>query len=163
VASNNAEGLGEAVMPRVIDVKLVKISCQKNGFGGSLQVRGDILGQTFNADPTDPTVHQNAVDTKDIFPFLSGPISVAVGEEVPVRMDDSVSFALSTAPDLEPVGLSPPFLLISVRLDGIGRNVLLIKQNTIQSVGVDMPFDVTVESDNVKATLGFSLKGQQPF
>ena len=150
-------------MPRVIEVKLVKISCQKNGFGGSIQVKGDVLGQTFNFDPTDPAIHQDAVDTKDIFPFVAGPISVAEGGEVPVRMDDGVAFALSTAPDLEPVGQNPPFLLISVRLDGIGRNVLLIKQHTILSVEVDVPFDLKVESDNVQVTLGLNLKGQPPF
>ena len=150
-------------MARVIDVKLVKISCQKNGFGGSVQVKGQVVGQTFNFDPTDPSIHQDALDTKDIFPFLAGPISVAVGEEVQVRMDESVSFALSTAPDLEPVGLNPPFLLITVRLDGIGSNVLLIRQHTILSVDVDVPFDVKVESDNVQVTLGFNLRGQQPF
>lgn len=149
-------------MARVIDVKLVKISCQKNGFGGSVQVRGDVFGQTFNQDPTDASIHQNPLSTRDIFPFPSGPISVSEGEEVQVRMDNSVPFALSTAPDLEPDGLNPPFLLISARLDGIGSNVLLIRQHTILSVDVDVPFDVKVGSDNVQVTLGFILKGNQP-
>lgn len=73
-------------------------------------------------------------------------------------MDDSVAFALSTAPDQEPVGLNPPFLAITAHLDGIGLNMLLIKQHRIESVEQDVPFDLAIETDNVKVTLGFNLR-----
>jgi hypothetical protein len=77
---------------------------------------------------------------------------------------DSVTFCLSTAPDLEPVGLNPPFLRIfaSLNLDlPLGR--LDLNQHSIQSVGEQVPLAITIQDENIAIELGFIVVGQPPF
>ena len=147
-------------MPRLYDVTLLTISCEKNGFGGPIQVTGNVVGQTFNHDPRDPTIHQSPVVTKEIFPFLSGPVSVAVGEPASVRMDESVTFTL-LSPFTDAPGSSPPFLMITANLDRIGLNAFVIDKNTPPELeNVDTPVDLTIEASNVTITLRFNLRLQ---
>jgi hypothetical protein len=144
-------------MPRLIDVTLLTISCEKNGFGGSIQVTGNVFGQTYNQDPRDPTIHQNPVVTKEIFPFLAGPVSVAVGAPASIQMDDSVTFTL-ISPFLDAPGSSPPFLMITANLDRIGLNAFVIDQHTPPGQeNVDTPVDLTIAAPNVTVTLRFNL------
>jgi hypothetical protein len=41
-------------MPRIIEVTLQTIACSANGFGGAVQVSGDLGGETFQNDPNNP-------------------------------------------------------------------------------------------------------------
>src|SRR6266702_5361524 len=75
---------GRDTMPRQIDVTLQKITCNRNGFGGAVQVSGDVFGETFQNAPNDPAQSTGA---QDIFPFPSGPISLTAGETHTVKMD----------------------------------------------------------------------------
>jgi hypothetical protein len=150
-------------MPRLIDVTLLTISCEKNGFGGPIQVTGNVFGRTYSRDPRDPTIHQDPVDLKEIYPFLAGPVSVAVGEPASIHMDDSVTFTL-LSPFTDPPGSHPPFLMITANLDRIGLNAFIVDQDTPpQQENVDTPVDLTIAAPNVTVTLRFNLRLQPIF
>lgn len=150
-------------MPRLYDVTLLTISCEKNGFGGPIQVTGDVSGRTYNRDPRDPAIHQNPVDVKEIYPFLAGPVSVAVGAPAAIRMDESVTFTL-LSPFTDLPGSSPSFLMITANLDRIGLNAFVVDQHSPpQQENVDTPVDLTIAAPNVTVTLRFNLRLQPIF
>jgi hypothetical protein len=149
--------IGRNAMPKQIEVTLDKITCDKNGFGGSIQLAGNIFGATFYKDPNVTHV------VKVIYPFPSGPISVSQGETVKIQMD-SVNFFLSSG-NQEPPGSNPNFMKIGGELsNGLGSNFFTI-DSTIQLPQDNDPgaspqeFDLTFSSDNLRITLGFGLLG----
>src|SRR6201999_1724936 len=75
---------GSGAMPRTISVTLQKITCNRNDFGGALQISGDVFGETFQNAPNDPAQSKGRTD---IFPFPNGPISLAAGETHQVQME----------------------------------------------------------------------------
>jgi hypothetical protein len=150
-------------MPRLYDVTLVSISCEKNGFGGPILVTGDVSGRTYMRDPRDPPIHQNPVDTKEIYPFLGGPVSVAVGKPASIQMDESVTFTLLN-PFTDRPGSGPSFLMITANLDRIGLNAFIIDKDTPpEQENVDTPVSLTISAPNVTITLHFILRLQPIF
>ena len=143
-------------MPKQIDVTLQKITCNRNGFGGAVQVSGDVFGETFQNAPNDP---DQSMGVLDIFPFPNGPISLTAGETHTVKMD-IVRFNLlggQDAPDD-----NPRFLTIGGSLNpGLGSQFFTISfdqpLNFIPPAGELPPeqFDVVYESPNVTITLTF--------
>ena len=110
---------GDAI-PRVIDVTLETISCDRNGFGGSVLISGNIFGATFQDNPDDPN---DLRDQRSIFPFPSGPISFSKGQTVPITMLPA-AFVLHQTFDTEQP-LSPRFLKIGGDLNlGLGSSFL---------------------------------------
>src|ERR1700740_2051540 len=109
-------------MPRQIDVTLQKITCNRNGFGGAVQVSGDLFGETFQNAPNDPG---QATGTQDIFPFPNGPISLAAGQSHDVTMDVARFFL--SAQGLESPEDFPHFLTIGGALNpGLGSQSFTI-------------------------------------
>jgi hypothetical protein len=140
-----------------IEVALAKITCKTNGFGGSIQVAGNIFGATYYNDPNVTHV------VRVIYPFPSGPISVSEGETQKIKMN-SVNFFLSSG-NLEPPGANPNFMKIGGELtNGLGSNFFTI-DSTIQLPQDNVPpvspqeFDLTFASDNLTIILGFGLLG----
>src|SRR5262245_26268915 len=110
-------------MSKSISVKLHEIICDFNGFGDPILLSGDTFGSTFWNDPNNPA---DLKETRKIYPFPGGPVRIAQGETVPIRMVDSVTFTLST-PTIEPPGLSPKFLKISGELNnGLGSQFMTL-------------------------------------
>jgi hypothetical protein len=144
-------------MPRQIDVTLQTITCNRNGFGGAVQVSGDVFGETFQNAPNDPA---QSTGKQDIFPFPSGPISLTAGQIHKVKME-IVRFFLH-AQDQESPELFPHFLTIGGTLSpGLGSQFFTIAFNQqlpfIPEAGNSPPekFDLVFESSNVKITLTF--------
>jgi hypothetical protein len=140
-------------MPKLIDVRLFQIVCNRNGFGGSVDITGNIFGATFD----DPNVE---VVRKVIFPFPGGPIRISENETVQIRMDESVTFLLSS-PFTEPAGENPKNIRIGGDLNnGLGGN-FLIEDFTIQAPlcqsGDNRRFDLEFTSPNLGVTLGFHI------
>src|SRR5581483_2394407 len=75
-------------MPKEIDVTLTQIFCNSNGFGGSIEVSGNIFGATFQNNPNDPK-DQRA--SSAIFAFPDGPIGIA-GNFLTLRFDEALPF-----------------------------------------------------------------------
>jgi hypothetical protein len=147
-------------MPRQIDVKLDRIFCAANGFGGAVLLTGDTFGATFQNNPDDP---QDQRARADIFPFPSGPISISKGQTVKISMDQAVRFDLS-APDLEPPELNPKFLKFGGELNnGLGSSFSTIRWDEplpfANQDPVEPPreFVVSFESQNLKMNLIFTL------
>ena len=150
-------------MGKTINVKLSEISCKSNGFGGSAQIAGNIFGETFQNDPNNPG---DITDSQNIYPFPSGPISVAEGEDVHIVMKNSVSFTLSTGPTFEPEALHPKFLKITGDLNnGLGSTFLLLFKDDQFPVFPQEPQkrDLAFKSANLDITLTFALTMQTPF
>jgi hypothetical protein len=79
------------------------------------------FGSTFQNNPPD-----GLRDTRVIFPFPAGPISIAEGETKSITME-GVRFSLST-PSIEPVDLNPKVLQVVGELNnGLGGNAFLIR------------------------------------
>jgi len=140
-------------VPKLIDVRLFQIVCDRNGFGGSIELTGNIFGVTFD----DPAVEKVR---KDIYPFPGGPIRIAQGETVPIQMDDSITFLLSS-PSTEPASANPKFINIGGDLsNGLGSK-FLTQDFTIQvpscSEGPGRRFDLQFDSPNLRITLGFHI------
>ena len=106
-------------MPRQIDVTLQKITCNRNGFGGAVQVSGDVFGETFQNAPNDPAQSKGV---PDIFPFPSGPISLTAGQTHTVKMDIVRFFLLSSQ---DGPGDFPHFLTIGGALNPGTRQPIL--------------------------------------
>lgn len=108
-------------MTKIIEVALESIACTNNGFGGAVQVSGNTFGSTFqNFDLV------QVRDTRAIFPFPAGPISIAEGETKSITME-GVRFSLST-PSIEPPELNPKVLKVVGELNnGLGSNAFLIR------------------------------------
>jgi hypothetical protein len=144
-------------MPKQIDVTLQTITCNRNGFGGAVQVSGDVFGETFQDAPNDPA---QSTGVLDIFPFPSGPISLSAGETHTVKMD-IVRFNLFARGQEAPEDF-PHFLTIGGALNpGLGRQFFTIAFDQslpfIPPEGDRPPeqFDLVYESPNVKMTLTF--------
>jgi hypothetical protein len=103
-----------------MSVKLKSIACTENGFGGTVQLSGNTFGSTFqNLDVT------GLRDTRPIFPFPAGPITIAEGETKSIIMSD-VRFNLKTTN--EPAELNPKVLKVMGELNnGLGSNSFLIR------------------------------------
>ncbi|MFF0613190.1 hypothetical protein ACFYUD_31435 [Nocardia tengchongensis] len=149
-------------MPKIIDLKLQQITCTANGFGGAVQLSGDVFGATFQNDPNDP----NDLKVKeDIFPFPNGPISISEGQVVPITMK-SVRWALSN-PNHEPPNLAPKFLKVGGQLNpGLDSAFFVIKWDVelppfFQTGDVPPPpprkFNLDYTSENLGITLTFGL------
>ena len=95
-------------MPKCIDVKLAKIVCDRNGFGGPIQLTGNISAQPFRTTPTAPTIRHRG---KGFSRFRNGRIKISTVQPVEIEMENSVTFCLST-PTTEPAGLNPRLLKI---------------------------------------------------
>lgn len=108
-------------MTKIIEVELESIACTNNGFGGAVQISGNTFGSTFqNFDLA------QVRDTRAIFPFPAGPISIAEGETKSITME-GVRFSLST-PSIEPPELNPKVLKVVGELNnGLGDNAFLIR------------------------------------
>lgn len=154
-------------MPKIIHVRLQKISCDSNGFGGKVQLAGDTFGATFQNNPDDPADQR---DRKSVFPFPNGPISLSEGESVPITMN-AVAFSLS-APSLEPPELSPKFLKFGGELNnGLGSNFTSIRFDEplpfVNDVGGESPppreFPLVFTTSNISVTLTFGLIVRQVF
>jgi hypothetical protein len=144
-------------MPRQIDVTLQKITCNRNGFGGAVQVSGDVFGETFQNAPNDPAQSTGA---QDIFPFPNGPISLTAGETHAVMMDIARFFLF--AQGQEAPENFPHFLTIGGALNpGLGSQSFMITFDQplpfIPPEGDQPPeqFDLVYESPNVNNTLTF--------
>jgi|SRR5215813_15094384 len=152
-------------MPKCIDVTLAKIVCDRNGFGGSIQLTGNIFGATFQNNP-DSTNDQTS--RKEIFPFPNGPIQISKGQTVEIEMENSVTFCLST-PTTEPAGLNPRFLKIGGDINNDLGSSFFVIDNLIQlpiSGDLENPpreKDLVFSSPNLQITLRFGLSMQQPF
>jgi hypothetical protein len=148
-------------MSKTIDIWLTKISCPKNGFGGSVKVSGKILAKTFGKNPDDSN---DLVGTKIIFPFPSGPIDVAQGEIKKVTME-SIRVVLST-PGHEPAGLLPLFLKLGGDLDNnLGSSYVTIgpdenlpqKDGTGRTQVKPREFNVEFHIENLTVVLSFDV------
>ena len=144
-------------MPKYVDVTLQQIACIANGFGGAVQISGDLFGETFWNDPNNPNDRK---DYKDIFPFPNGPISISQGQAVPITMT-SVRFILSL-PGHEPSTLAPKFLKFGGSLNpGLGSQFLTIRFDETFPVSgsgeepTQRKLDYT--SANLRVTLTFGL------
>jgi hypothetical protein len=150
-------------MGKTINVKLSGISCKSNGFGGSAQISGNVFGETFQDDPNNPG---DLRDSRIIYPFPSGPISVAEGQQVNIVMKNSISFTLSTGPVFEPESLHPKFLKITGDLNnGLGSTFLLLFKTDQFPVFPEEPQkrDLVFNSANLDIVLTFDLTMQNPF
>jgi hypothetical protein len=154
-------------MPRIIDVLLKKIKCNANGFGGTIQVSGEVFGELFQNDPNNPAESRGRTD---IFPFPHGPITFTEGQTVEVTMK-SARFSLWHEA-AEPSALVPHFLTIGGTLSlGLGSKFFTIPHTEF------LPFlppnghgdvdpalrDLEYSSANVKITLTFGLAVAQVF
>ncbi|WP_226574262.1 hypothetical protein [Acuticoccus sediminis] len=152
-------------MPKVIDVKLNSIHCAFNGFGGSILLNGAIAGTTFMSDPNNPA---DAKETKKIYPFPSGPISISQDETVEIQMLNSVSFALST-PTTEPGTLNPKYLKLGGELNnGLGSQFFtldyLVQLPITGSPGATPALKILPYSaSNLRIDLIFAITMQNPF
>ncbi len=154
-------------MPKLIDVTLQQISCTTNGFGGAVQLTGDLFGATFNNDPNNPG---DLNDKRDIFPFPNGPISISKGQVVPITMD-AVTFTLA-APDVGP-GDTPKFLKVGGELgDGLGSQFFSIRFDDalpfLRPQGDEPPqqprkFDLNYSNANLQITLTFGAGVNEVF
>ena len=150
-------------MPKEIDVTLQTISCDRNGFGGSIELSGNIFGATFMNDPDNPGDKKLELD---IFPFPGGPITIAEGQTVAIRIDDPPRFNLA-APSAGPAQGDPRFLKIGGELtDGLGSNFFSISNEEPLPFGVqtgDEPpaqprkFELKFTAPNLAVTLTFGL------
>jgi hypothetical protein len=154
-----AEQPGGDTMPKIIDVTLQQIACTANGFGGAVQLSGDLFGITFNNELDNP----NDVDQRhDIFPFPNGPISISQGQVVPITMR-AVTFSMA-APSAGP-STTPKFLKIGGELnDGLGSQFFVIGFQDplpfITQTGFDPPppprkFNLDYRNANLAITLTF--------
>jgi hypothetical protein len=108
----------ERVMTRIIAVALETIACTNNGFGGTVQISGNSVGSTFkNVNFTELR------DTRVIFSFPAGPISITEGETKWITMDH-VRFSLRTQHD--PQDHTRVFRLVSDLNNGLGSNAFVI-------------------------------------
>ena len=109
-------------MPKIVEVALESIACTNNGFGGNVQISGNTFGSTFANTP-----EQQLTDTRVIFPFPAGPISIAEGEIKAITMR-GVRFVLTVNnPSHEPVDQGDKFLKVVGELNsGLGSNDFLI-------------------------------------
>lgn len=73
---------GSDTMPKLIDVTLLQIACTASGFGGTVDITGDLIGTTFKNNPNNP---DDSVDTRDIFAFPR-PITIGQGQVVKTPM-----------------------------------------------------------------------------
>jgi hypothetical protein len=144
-------------MPRQIDVTLQKITCNRNDFGGAVQLSGDLFGETFQDDPNDPAQSKGK---KDIFPFPNGAISLAAGQSHDVTMNSVPFFILSQSQDAP--GANPKFLKIGGTLNpGLGSKFFTIAFNdSVHSIPPEgdlepSQFDLVYESANLSVTLTF--------
>ena len=80
-------------MPKCIDVTLNR-NCLRFEWVWRLDTSiRHIFGATFQNNPDSPN---DQTSRKSIFPFPGGPIKIAKGETVPIKMEHSVTFCLST-------------------------------------------------------------------
>jgi hypothetical protein len=151
-------------MPKLIDVILETISCERNDSGRPVVISGATFGATFQNDPNNPGDQK---DKRDIFLFPDGPIIVAPGEPKDIAMKDSVTFTLS-APSQEPADRNPKFLKITGDLkNGLGSNFFSIKfdeplpdkQQTGEGTPTPEPrkFPLKFGTPDVDVTLTFGL------
>jgi hypothetical protein len=147
-------------MPRDIDVRLQQITCLANGFGGTVQVSGDLFGETFQNDPNNPG---DARERLDIFPFPNGPIGIAQGQTVPITMN-GVIFNLFAEGQEAPED-NAHFLKIGGALNlGLGSQFFVIRHNESLPrpiIGDPPPppalFDLDYGSSNLKIRLTFNV------
>jgi hypothetical protein len=154
-------------MPKLIDVTLQQIACTANGFGGAVQLNGDLFGITFNNELDNPG---DVDDRRDIFPFPNGPISISQGQVVPVTMG-AVTFSMA-APSAGP-SITPKFLKIGGELNGgLGSRFFVIGFQDplpfITQTGSERPpaprqFSLDYSSANLKVTLTFGAGVTQVF
>ncbi len=155
-------------MPRIIDVKLQQITCSANGFGGVVEVSGDVFGETFQSNPNDPA---NSTGKLDIFPFPNGPVGLTKGQTVQVTME-SVRFDLF-AEGQEPPAANPHFLTIGGTLNpGLGSRFFTIpfdeplpflpQPGDTENVP-PRQFNLEYSSPNATVTLTFGLAVAQVF
>jgi hypothetical protein len=109
-------------MPKEIDVTLTQIFCNSNGFGGSIEVSGNIFGATFQNNPNDPK-DQRA--SRAIFAFPDGPIRISEGQSVAIAAP-AATFTLA-APDRDGPDSGPRFLRLGGDLTGIAGNFLTLR------------------------------------
>ena len=147
-------------MPRILEFALESIACTNNGFGDTVQISGNTFGSTFQNNPDVPAELR---DTRAIFPFPAGPISIAEGETKSIAMD-GVRFSLSS-PSTEPPNLSPKVLKVVGELNnGLGSNAFVVRFDDplpfapSTSVPPDNPkrFRLDYETDNLAITLTFT-------
>jgi hypothetical protein len=110
-------------MPKIVEVALESIACTNNGFGGNVQISGNTFGSAFQN-----TLDEQSTDTRVIFPFPAGPISIAEGETKLITME-GVRFSLTlNTPSHEPVHLGAKFLKVVGELNsGLGSNDFVIR------------------------------------
>jgi hypothetical protein len=149
-------------MPKCIDVSLGSVICNYNCFGGSIRLNGSAFGATFRSNPEDP--HEQTAQ-KTIFAFPKGRFNIAEGPPVPIEMQESVTFCLST-PDTEPEGSSSKFLKIGGELNNnLGRQFVTIDDLVQLPITGEAPprhVPVVFETPNLKITLVFLVSTQQP-
>jgi hypothetical protein len=144
---------------KYVDVILQQIACTANGFGGAVQISGDLFGATFQNDPNNPN---DLKVQQDIFPFPNGPISISEGQVVPITME-SVRFTLGTGH--EPPDLFTKFLKFGGSLNpGLGSQFRAIGFDESLPLspaagGEDPPakYDLAYTSPNLRVTLTFGL------
>jgi hypothetical protein len=144
-------------MVKIVEVELESIACTNNGFGGTVQISGNTFGSTFQTNPDNPAELR---DTRAIFPFPAGPISIAEGETKSITME-GVRFSLST-PSIEPPELNPKVLKVVGELNnGLGSNSFLIHFNdplVFADSPSEPPEDPTrFKLDYATANLGITL------
>jgi hypothetical protein len=152
-------------MPIEIDLKLDRIKCEANGFGGAVLLSGDTFGATFQNNPDDPNDQKVRAD---LFPFPSGPISISEGQTVTISMRD-VRFELSSG-NLEPPESNPKFLKFGGELNnGLGSNFQTVRWDDGFPFRNQEPpqrpreYVVSFASQNIKIDLVFTLIANDVF
>jgi hypothetical protein len=154
-------------MVKILEVELESIACTRNGFGGTVQISGNTFGSTFQNDPDIP---DDVRDTRTIFPFPAGPISIAAGETKSITME-GIRFSLST-PSIEPPNLNPKVLKVVGELNnGLGSNAFLIRFDdplpfaplTSDPPGEPRRFKLDYATANLAITLTFTAFVAQVF
>jgi hypothetical protein len=148
---------------KVVDVSLRAISCDRNDFGGVVQISGDTYSMTFNNNP------ENLNDVRErqsVYPFPNGPIGLSEGQTHSIKMRP-VSFLLTTSSD--PPGLVAKFLKFGGELNlGLGSNFQTIRFDDILPVDTgkgEKPkeFPLTFVAPNITVTLTFGVISMPPF
>lgn len=153
-------------MPKIVWVRLETISCDANGFGGAVQLSGNTFGATFQNNPNNASDQR---DSKSIFPFPNGPISLSQGQTHTITMEP-VAFLLGVGLPHEPEDLGPKILKFGGELNnGLGSNFTAIPSteplpfvdDSLQ--GTPRQFPLVFATSNLSMTLTFGLIVRQVF
>ena len=151
-------------MPRVINVALQQIAYTGHGFGGFVDVSGDLFGATFQNNPNDPNDQQ---DQREIFQFPDGPIRILAGTLIAVAAPARVAQFELFLPELDSPGDFPQFLSFggTLKNDNLGTSFTTIRFDEalpfVAQPGEPqvppLPFDVVYDNGTIRITLTFGL------